>query len=82
MPYIEQPRRLDVWKGGPPSNAGELNFFITKCLLTYWNFGPGNKGYKTINDILGAVEGAKLEFYRRVVVPYEEQKIKENGDVY
>jgi hypothetical protein len=25
---------------------------------------------------------AKDEFYRRVVVPYEEKKRKENGDVY
>tara|TARA_Y100000296_G_C5178378_1_gene261563 strand:+ start:2143 stop:2556 length:414 start_codon:yes stop_codon:yes gene_type:complete len=32
--------------------------------------------------ILGAVECAKLELYRRAVVPYEKKKIKENGDVY
>ena len=29
-----------------------------------------------------ALEGAKLEFYRRIVAPYEELKIKENGEVY
>jgi hypothetical protein len=38
--------------------------------------------YRTINDVLGALEGAKLEFYRRVAAPYEDQKIQENGDVY
>jgi hypothetical protein len=38
--------------------------------------------YHNINDILGALEGAKLEFYRRVAVPYENGKIQENGDVY
>jgi len=38
--------------------------------------------YQTFNDIIGALEGAKLEFYRRVVVRYEEEKIKANGDVY
>ena len=38
--------------------------------------------YATINDIIGALEGAKMEFYRRVVAPYEDEKIKENGDVY
>lgn len=31
---------------------------------------------------MGAVEGAKTEFYRRIAVPYEEKKIRENGDVY
>lgn len=30
----------------------------------------------------GAIECAKLEFVRRVVSPYEDQKILENGDVY
>jgi len=33
-------------------------------------------------DVLGALEGAKQEFYRRKVVQYEENKIAENGDVY
>ena len=49
-------------------------------LKEYWdNHGPH---YQTINDILGALEGAKMEFYRRVAVPYEQEKILDNGDVY
>jgi len=32
--------------------------------------------------VIGALEACKLEFYRRAVVPYEDKKIKENGDVY
>ncbi len=38
--------------------------------------------YQTYNDILGALEGAKLELYRRQIGPYEETAIKRNGDVY
>jgi len=38
--------------------------------------------YQTINDIIGALEGAKLEFYRRIAIPYENAKLTENGDVY
>jgi hypothetical protein len=38
--------------------------------------------YQSINDVLGALEGAKLEFYRRIAAPYEDTKIQENGDVY
>ncbi len=81
MPYIKQERR-DVFEGFLPSasNPGELNYLFTQILLNYWiDFGSK---YQTINDILGALEGAKLEFYRRVAAPYEEKKIKENGDVY
>lgn len=33
-------------------------------------------------QVLRALKDAKLEFYRRVVAPYEDLKIKENGDVY
>lgn len=43
-----------------------------------------NKGlsYQTCNDVMGAISGAGYEFYRRIVAPYEEGKIAENGDVY
>jgi hypothetical protein len=38
--------------------------------------------YQTLNDVLGALEGCKLELYRRQVAPYEDKKIQANGDVY
>ena len=38
--------------------------------------------YRVINDIVGAAEGAKAEFQRRVAAPYEDKKILQNGDVY
>lgn len=31
---------------------------------------------------VGAIECAKMEFARRVIFPYEDRKISENGDVY
>lgn len=37
---------------------------------------------RRMNSARGAIECAKLEFYARVVRPYEETKIVENGDVY
>jgi hypothetical protein len=78
MPYIHQEIREDASIN--PQNEGELNFAITS-ILTYY-VGEHGLCYKTINDILGALEGAKLEFYRRIAVPYENAKISENGDVY
>lgn len=81
MPYISQVARsiLDSGLDGPAS-AGELNYAITKLVGGYLS----RKGadYQIINDVVGALEGAKLEFYRRVAVPYEDRKIAENGDVY
>ena len=79
MPYIQVERRMRLWIEAP-QNAGELNYAITKVMLDYWN--SQGRSYQRINDIIGAVEGAKAEFQRRVVGKYEDQKIAENGDVY
>jgi len=79
MPYISKELREEVKLNGP-HNTGELNYSITQIINDYikqWGLS-----YKKINDILGALEGAKLEFYRRVAAPYEEEKRAQNGDVY
>jgi hypothetical protein len=83
MPYIDPGKRAIARK--LPITSGELNFAITNCLKKYMLFCIGDKGkltYQIINDILGALEGAKLEFVRRIVNPYEDEALKKNGDVY
>lgn len=80
MPYVTADRKEQLEAGLPIENPGSLNYLITKLLLRYWTNGP--RSYQSINDIVGAVEAAKLEFYRRVVTIYEEKKRNENGDVY
>jgi hypothetical protein len=82
MPYIK-PKDRELIKKYPLSvidTVGELNYRITLLLNRYTSV-PG-LSYQRINDVLGALEGAKLEFYRRVAVPYENAKMAENGDVY
>ncbi len=81
MPYIEPNIRPAIDSGRMvPRTAGELNYVLTRIVLIYLkNHGLG---YQSINDIVGALDGAKAEFQRRVVVPYEDAKIEENGDVY
>jgi hypothetical protein len=86
MPYIEQKEReliVDKYEVVDPvfiSNPGQLNYALTILVRGYIR----NKGlnYQTINDILGALEGCKLETYRRVASPYEDEKRKLNGDVF
>lgn len=78
MPYIKQADRDRLLEGDLPSTPGELNYAFTVIALNYLR---GNESYRTYNDILGALEGAKLELYRRYVVPYEDARRQENGDV-
>lgn len=81
MPYIDEVRRVKLLQfKDQPQNAGELNFLITNLISNYISF-KGEK-YQHYNDIIGALEGAKMELYRRKIAPYEDKKIKENGDVY
>lgn len=79
MPYVKEEVRRELMSR-VAHNPGELNFLLTEAIADYWAFNKQN--YQTINDIVGALEGAKLEFYRRIAVPYEELKRAENGDVY
>lgn len=79
MPYIK-PADRDQLLVRAAQNSGELNYELTQVVKRYLK----NQGhsYRTMNDIMGALEGCKLEFYRRIVGPYENGKIADNGDVY
>jgi hypothetical protein len=86
MPYIESVDReqyepfiralSDHLHAGKP---GDLNYVITRLIL--WWLADRGVSYERLNAVMGVLESVKQEFYRRQVVPYEERKIKENGDV-
>lgn len=80
MPYISPARRKELASNARACSSGELNYMFTVLINDYLRRLGLTYGH--CNDIMGALEGAKQEFYRRVVAPYEDQKIKENGDVY
>jgi hypothetical protein len=63
----------------PILTAGELNYLITQLVHSFLE--PKVQNYQNYNDALGALEGAKLELYRRSITEYENMKISLNGDV-
>ena len=60
--------------------AGVLNYSISMIL----NEIIKERGlkYAHLNELIGVLECAKLELYRRVAAPYEDEKANHNGDVY
>jgi len=60
--------------------VGDLNYLIS-AIIDQTLTRQGVR-YQNLNAIIGALECAKLELYRRVAAPYEDVKITENGDVY
>lgn len=85
MPYIRKEYRkpIDVVLSNITHHldtSGDLNYAITRLILNYVE--KSGECYAIYNSIIGALESVKAEFYRRKVAPYEEQKRKENGDVF
>lgn len=86
MPYIKQEARerfnypiILIDNEHSPETEGELNYLLTRLVQDWVG---GRPDYAKLNAALGVLEGVKLELYRRMVAPYEDRKIAENGDVY
>jgi len=60
--------------------AGVLNYCISRIISEIIK----EKGlkYSNLNELIGVLECAKLELYRRVAAPYEDEKALINGDVF
>lgn len=82
MPYVHPDIREHLRPVAVRSarTAGELNYQLTLLALDY--IEENGLSYETINHVGGAFNDASKEFYRRVAVPYEDEKIAQNGDVY
>lgn len=85
MPYIRQVDRKKfesaIVELSGEKTSGDANYIITSLLDT-WFYLSEAPCYHAINEAIGVLECVKLELYRRVAAPYEDQKILENGDVY
>ncbi len=68
MPYIKYSEQEELHNGKSPTTAGELNYSFTMIALEYLK--TVGERYQSYNDIIGALEGAKLEIYRRKVSAY------------
>ena len=87
MPYIEnQDVRASIDRDLTPivqvcqgQDIGTLVFALTRLVVRY---GRPKRGFYWSCLIIGALVCTILEFYRRVVAPYEDEKKEANGDVY
>lgn len=80
MPYVTEDRKIDIEDGSSMKSAGDLNYVLTTVVVDY--LLSNGLSYETLAEITAALDDCKDEFKRRVQVPYEKRKIRENGDVY
>lgn len=86
MPYIKQEDRPKIADTEHEiihycdiDTAGEMQYAIALMIKSYMKRKGLN--YQNCNNVMGALAGAQMEFYRQTVAPYEDEKIKENGGV-
>jgi len=85
MPYIPTSEKEKVDRGlialnlSELNDSGGLNYAIHQIIAQY--ISQNKESYQTYNDIIGALECAKMELYRRLISEYEEKKILLNKDV-
>ncbi len=88
MPYITSEERAELdkeiealiqklSKAPVEKMDGRLNYVITRLLAQLYS-----PSYFNYNRAMGVLSSVMNEFYRRRVAPYEDRKIRENGDVY
>ncbi len=89
MPYITQADRkkfIVPLMNLNPMTPGELNYCISMLCHQYLKYTSENGDkysarYQKHNDVVGVLECAKQEFYRRMTAPYEDKVMNENGDL-
>ncbi len=86
MPYIEKQRKAEL----KPlldkiylSGSGEITYAVSILMMNFLKHNsPHLLTFSVLNTCIGAVERALDEFKRRILDPYEQQKIRDNGDIY
>ena len=82
MPYIKQDRRdeldgiVDLMNEMDVEADGDLNYILFKYCKKHVR-----PSYKNYRDFCGELSECVAEIRRRLVAPYEDKKIMENGDV-
>ena len=85
MPYTKEERRKLQYEplrllSQFIENNGDLNHAI--CELTAMQMvKTGGMGYTNVSNWIDAVDGAEKELTRRLLDPYEDKVMMENGDV-
>ncbi len=70
-------RLIEALKRAPKDRVdGRLNYIIYRLLLNIYE-----PRYFEYNRAMGVLACVSQEFYRRIVAPYEDRKMRESGDI-
>jgi len=84
MPYVDAETRNRVDRSGfeAGDKSGVLTYRLWRLLEEWMRDGRGGGwSYGSMNEVVGCLETAKLEFSRRYLWPYEDQKMEDHGSL-
>lgn len=87
MPYINPSERpvvdalinYDRLIGLTP---GQVNYLLTRIIVRWMKSNLPYTSYASRSRAHGILQDVATEWYRRMIAPYEDQKCRDNGDVY
>lgn len=84
MPYIIQQRRKALNRSIKPlaisvETDGDLNYAITSLVVAF--IKKNGISYSVLARVIGTLTLVTHELQRRLIAPYEDHKIVENGDI-
>ena len=88
MPFVPETNRVAMSEGKPPETVGDMCYLEYTQLIAAWlkerRWTTAHNEFKRVFDVTdeqAAKTLAYLVFLIREVMPYEEEKVKENGDI-
>jgi hypothetical protein len=60
---------------------GLMTYIIYKLLVETYGYSDDVPKWNKRAEALKVLESAKLEYYRRIMAPYEDKAIQRNGDI-
>ena len=80
MPYLERGIRESLAEGRTPKKPGELNYLMSQLVKSF--LAENGISYTSLNAVVGVLDCLKMEVYRKLAAPYEDDKEIENGSVW
>lgn len=80
MPYLNQGVKSSLDEGRKPQSGAELNYIISKAVNDF--LAMRTITYSVLAEAVAALELSQYELKSRIVRPYEDKKVIENGEVF
>lgn len=81
VPHVDVEAKERIKSGDDPQTVGELTYALTRPIKAFIR-SREKRNFETFALVLGALSSVTKDFYDHIVKPYEDQKVRENGNAW